>query len=423
MSNNQCYAFKNKLKNKRCPHNIKDGKYCGIHLRSKNVVDYYINNNNKLDIDNSNNNAINVMNRKKKKIIKLCNSYDLNELIDNLNSSENNLFIENIKSDKIIETINNINNTNPLLMFYYSKFLNKLNEYIKSNILNPYCNKYFLDIDKNIWNSKIKYINNTNDKNILYILYLANKYVNDLKNNKLKYIIKIQSLIKKFNIKNRMNCSNANDIYSMEQLILIDSKYFYNIIINNIKYGFDIRSLKKWLNNSKLNPYTMIELDDKIINDINIFYESIKVINEREDIVLTTEQEYNDKIINLFQNINLIGNYTYHEWFTNLSLIKLKKLYMSCEDIWNYRAQLSVEQKHKIVKNGILFNHNKNAINKIDSNKIRHLQLIILNEIERIIEEGNTLDDKALGINFFLTALVEVSPDASIALPHLIQVN
>ena len=29
------------------------------------------------------------------------------------------------------------------------------------------------------------------------------------------------------------------------------------------------------------------------------------------------------------------------EWFTNLSIRRLKKLYKQLEDIWNYRSQLS----------------------------------------------------------------------------------
>ena len=420
MSTNQCYAFKNKLHKDRCPHKIKEGKYCGTHLRSKNVVDYFDSNDNIFD----NVPIIPATEiRTKKKIKILNNGYEFNVLIDNLNSENNESYFSNLKQSKLLETVNYINNTNPLLMFYYTKFLNKLNEYINMNMLDPFNSKYFLDIDPNIWNNKMKYIEDFSCKKTIYILYLAHKYVNDFKNKNLNYIIKIQSLIKRFNIKNRMNCVNSTDIYTMEHLALIDSKYFYKIKINEKKYGFDIRSLKKWFDNSNLNPYTMEIFDAQIISDFNKFYENKNNIEERINIVLSTEQQFLDKVINLFQNINLIGNYTYHEWFLTLSLAELKKLYLSCEDIWNYRAQLTQQQKHKIVKNGCWFSYNKGAINKITQNKIRHLQLIILNEVERIIEEGETSDDKALGINFFLTGLVEVSPDAAMALPHLIQIN
>jgi hypothetical protein len=50
------------------------------------------------------------------------------------------------------------------------------------------------------------------------------------------------------------------------------------------------------------------------------------------------------------------------------------------------------------------------------------LQNIILNDFSRLITEGIDREERKLGAIFILTGLVEVSHEASDALPHLIQV-
>ena len=51
------------------------------------------------------------------------------------------------------------------------------------------------------------------------------------------------------------------------------------------------------------------------------------------------------------------------------------------------------------------------------------MQHIILDEFERAITEGVNLEERKLGAILMLTALVDVSPDAGNALPHLVQIN
>jgi len=45
----------------------------------------------------------------------------------------------------------------------------------------------------------------------------------------------------------------------------------------------------------------------------------------------------------------------------------------------------------------------------------------LLKEMERIVDEGEDREYKTLGINLVLSALVEVSYPAALALPHLVQ--
>ena len=111
---------------------------------------------------------------------------------------------------------------------------------------------------------------------------------------------------------------------------------------------------------------------------------------------------------NIFTQISLVYPIEIN-WLLNLNIHKLKKLYRSLEDIWNYRAQLSPEIKSRIAPpNGDLFIY---SINIIDTITIKNeLLSIILNEIKKI---NNAIDnnDKQLGYMYFIIGLGEVSKE------------
>ena len=126
------------------------------------------------------------------------------------------------------------------------------------------------------------------------------------------------------------------------------------------------------------------------------------------------------KIKDIFYRINMLDNYTDPEWFKNLNFMQLLTLYVKAEDIWNYRSNMSIESKKKIVKNGIAFNIQPHMLKNVKN--YMKLQNILLDEFMRLITEGIDRDERKLGAILILTALVEVSGDAANALPHLVQV-
>ena len=133
---------------------------------------------------------------------------------------------------------------------------------------------------------------------------------------------------------------------------------------------------------------------------------------------LTLEQRIELQTLRVFQKIDKLDNYTNIDWFLNLNNYKLQKMYKLAEDIWNYRAQLSYEAKKKIIPSTIAFNINVTKLTSMSKYKLRKL---LLYEIERFVSLGITRSDRVLGAMFMLTALVEVSSEAALAMPHLIQ--
>jgi hypothetical protein len=242
--------------------------------------------------------------------------------------------------------------------------------------------------------------------------------------NQESYIIRIQSIIRMF-LKNRKYiCNNEIDILTMENKMDIEDPYFFKFYNkhNNKNYAYDIRLLHALIHSDYANcPYTLKPFDEdeknKIKNHVKKLEKKGIMIQENEE--MTEEEKIENKAKELFHQINMLDNYTSHKWFMNLDLIHLIKLYISAEDIWNYRSQLSIEAKQNIIGNNIIFGTPINVIRREKSKK--NLQHYLLDIFNIMISNGNDINEKKLGAILILSALVEVSSEACYALPHLIQ--
>lgn len=242
------------------------------------------------------------------------------------------------------------------------------------------------------------------------------------------HLDKISKIQKKFRewSSNRLNlCKNDTDILTFEDIHMIPKRYLYIMKDKNtnFEYAYDIRTLIHIFNTEKPTcPYTCREYDiDEKIRMMN-YIDILKKKNmdlEVEKIELTEKEKIEMRMKDIFYKINLLDNYTTHEWFKNLTIPQLYELYRVAEDIWVYRIQLPLIEKRKYVKNGVAFQVSKNTLKSVTNIDI--IRTHLLNEIERFITEGQTREDRKLGAMWMLTALVEVSPEAAEALPHLIQ--
>ena len=80
---------------------------------------------------------------------------------------------------------------------------------------------------------------------------------------------------------------------------------------------------------------------------------------------------------------------------------------------------MTKDSKEKIVNSGVVFNLPIFYIKSLKNKTV--LQNIILDEYRRMITEGINREEKKLGAILILTGLVEVSVNANMALPHLVQ--
>ena len=243
--------------------------------------------------------------------------------------------------------------------------------------------------------------------------------------NNVYFIIKIQSHIRKWIIRRRAICINDCDILGMIDKYEIPSIYFYPFYddLRDKYYAYDIRSLNNLIHSNYCNcPYTLRIFNEEEKEKVNKYINNLGkygIIIE-EEILLDENQELEMKIKDLFYNINMLDNYTNHEWFLSLNIISLINLYIKAEDIWNYRAMLSQEAKEKIIGNEIIFEIPINLIKHTKS--INFMRTILLRIFNAMISNGIDINEKKLGAILVLSALVEVSPEAFEAMPHLAQI-
>ncbi len=257
----------------------------------------------------------------------------------------------------------------------------------------------------------------------------TNKYSNS---EDLKKIIIVQSIYRRWSILRKKKCTNDSDILTMDSIYEIPIKYFYifDDKVSKKKYGYDIRIFGNILydpmNNPKFVakcPYTLRPFEIAEIVRIEKYIEKLKasgVSLEIEKPKMTKEQEIQHKCVDIFTRIDLLDNYTNSVWFMNLDVKKLLDFYDTAKDIWSYRIQMPLENKKKIVQDGIAFTMPRSYLAKLPSKLA--LQNIILREMDRFISEGINREEKKLGAMLMLTALVEVSNEAAQALPHLVQI-
>jgi len=366
LNNEYCYSIKNRNeKNLRCSNKCKNGeKFCGVHINSKNII-YFIDEEDQEDQEDQKEDKENLS----KKI------YTKNELFDKiLNNSYLSIF----------------------------SIRNSIKQCELKSIINTRQSKAFL----------IKDLKGIIEKNKFY----------SMNNN---YIIKIQSIFRRWLIYRKKICINDSDILSFTDKYDIPNEYFYSFYdnISGKKYAYDIRTMLEIINSEYKNcPYTFREFTNDELNKIILHKNKLILNNINIDIKkfeLTSEEKIDMKIKDIFHKINMLDNYTNYIWFKNLNTYDLYTLYIKTEDIWNYRSNMTFESKSKIVNNGIAFNIYPTILKSFNKSK---LQNIILDEYDRLISEGINRDEKKLGAILILTGLVEVSFDAANSLPHLVQI-
>lgn len=257
-------------------------------------------------------------------------------------------------------------------------------------------------------------------------------------------------------------CVNDTDFYTFDKISNIKPMELFTYRDNDNKiYGFHIASIFHLIvtsyptitnpYNRNVIPWTIIQnLYEKLIYGSLIgFRVSIKLDDADKDDdtdandnggdnvrgandatlaqqpglnVLSREKQEELFIVDLFQHINTLGNYSDSEWFIVLQRDELIRFIRHIYDIWHYRANLSQEMKQRISPpNGnpfVLHNAHVN-LNVITLLTAAELRTICVSIIERMTRRGVSREDQCLGAFYVLATLTIVNQDARNALPWL----
>lgn len=336
---------------------------------------------------------------------------------------------KNIRMNKKLNKINNNDENEQLSMLTIHDY-NKLTE-----------NNYNIQQLKTFAKYyKLKISGNKNELiNRLYIfLFLSS------------YIIKIQKIFRgklqrKFNLyfgpalKQREICTNDTDFVTMDDLKDLPYGQFYSFKDNDGRvYGFDIASIYNLIfkntdtiNISKIggiNPYNRNKIPSFVMIDLKMIVRTSKTLKIKINLDFETDlgnvsttKTVEMRTLSLFQNIDSLGNYSSPEWFLTLNRNQLIKFLRELSDIWNYRAQLSIETKQNICPpTGDPF-RNINLSYILNENDLLNIKKAILDVLEKFVNNGVDRDSKTLGAYYVLGALTLVNDSAASSLPWLFQ--
>jgi hypothetical protein len=258
-------------------------------------------------------------------------------------------------------------------------------------------------------------------------------------------------------LKNRNLCVNDRDFYTLDPLVNISPYSFYSYEgSGNFVYGFDLSSIYTLFKNNKngkfMNPYNRESMEsivptlfrlNKITQIISSLPEEEKTgsvlfknttLNENPvstiDAVSYNSNEViaklsqirartlNQRIENVFMEMDQLGNYTQSTWFSQLDRISCLRFFRSLYDIWNYRAQLSFRTRRNICPLGDPFSmitRNQGYSNLTEES----MKSICVSVMEDITLTGIDIDFRTIGAFHVLSALTIVSLPARENMPWL----
>ena len=135
---------------------------------------------------------------------------------------------------------------------------------------------------------------------------------------------------------------------------------------------------------------------------------------------ISFQKKLDMEILELFQKIDNLGNYTNTEWFTILTRSQLIRYLRELNDIWVYRAELSQDVKRDICppRGDPFMNTDMNIIVNIS---YEALQKLIINIMKKLVNTGINRDSQTLGAYYVLAGLTLVNEEAANAMPWLYQ--
>lgn len=249
---------------------------------------------------------------------------------------------------------------------------------------------------------------------------------------KSKNAIKIQSVVRMFYVKKWIQshgpalttreCVNDSDFLTMESVkdIPMEQFFSYRDVETNHIYGFDILSIYTLIQNSKkevLNPYNRKILEQDTIKKMKEMVKYSSIIKKKINLEIEkepTEKSFEFRSLDLFQTIDLLGNYSNHLWFTLLTRRQLLRFIRELNDVWFYRCQIPRDTQEKICPRGNPFRHVN--LHRMDDELMKGR---ILKVMEEMVYSGVDRDSRCLGSYYVLGCLTLVNSQAASAMPWL----
>ena len=152
-----------------------------------------------------------------------------------------------------------------------------------------------------------------------------------------------------------------------------------------------------------------------------------KILNKIEDFTLYQPKPTTilDRTNQLFHHMDQMGNYTHCSWFIQLTSRQLRTFIYELYEIWNYRAQLTIEAKERICppRGNPFIDLPRHFIANFNNPHMHYsytfLRIRSLSIMEKLAYNAHDDENKKMGILYILSALTLVSEQARDAMPWL----
>lgn len=216
---------------------------------------------------------------------------------------------------------------------------------------------------------------------------------------------------------------NDTDYWTLDDITKIKPTHFFSYKDEKGYYfSFEMKSLRRLLDKKfTSNPYNKQEFSEEVIENFEERWEKSR-----------TRYNYNEKstghhhsqhaniksrTIDIFSKMDFLDFPTNVEWFLGLTLGKLKDFYFHLEDIWFYRANLSSQERSRIMGGANVFTVPTRIVKHMT--RISQLQEICLSVIDKFLSNSNDDSNRKLGCIYVLIAMTHVSHNARQAYPWL----
>lgn len=374
-----CMSVKNKKEpNIQCPSKRKEGDYCGVHARCKNIT--------RIDSNSHTNNQNQPLN--------------LNQTLNhNLMDDDTTIMCKKQQPTEEQNANININITKEPLFYDNLEYITSLS---------------YDDIKYDKLLNTLKHLN-------LQISGSKSQIIENLCNN-LKQKEKIKEVYDNLDL-----CNNNEDFHDFVNLHDVPKEYLFIFYCADKRfYGMDLRSMNSYFTEIEkdarisgteikyINPYNRQRINGNIINEYRVRIEELKKKNmpltyTNDEQTISAEEKVLFHILTVFQ---IIATYQYSidsGLFTKLAKPDLLHFYAIMEDYWNTpRRGLNLAVKRNLVPD------DPNLFNRADLNiickyNLTQLQEFIISKIEKLITSGADRETRIHGIHLFLHGLHDVN--------------
>ena len=216
---------------------------------------------------------------------------------------------------------------------------------------------------------------------------------------------------------------NDTDYWTLDDITKIKPTQFFSYKDEKGHYFcFEMKSFKRLLDKKfTSNPYNKQEFSDEVIENFEERWEKSRTkYNYNENSHNHHHSQLSNiksRTIDIFSKMDFLDFPTNIEWFLGLTLGKLKDFYFHLEDIWFYRANLTTQERNRIMGGITVFTVPTRTVKHMT--RIPQLQEVCLSVIDRFLTNSNDDSNRKLGCIYVLIAMTYVSHNARQAYPWL----